>query len=118
MALGDRRGGFQVAAQAWRGDRVLAKPDALGPAHQVRRGVEAGADAGGQQGLVHQGADRALAVGARHLHGGKAALGVAKLGEGGLEAIESQVDAAAAEGLDQVGEIVELSAHGCFSCQG
>ena len=112
VALGDRRGGLQVAAQGWRGDRGVAQPDALGPAHQVGRGVEAGADAGGQQRLVHEGADRALAVGAGHLHGGEATLGMAQLGQGGLQAIEPQVDAAAAEGFDQVGEAVALSGHG------
>jgi hypothetical protein len=37
---------------------------------------------------------------------------MAQLGQGGLQTIEPQVDAAAAEGFDQVGEAVALSGHG------
>ena len=81
---------------------MVADADPLAPTHQMGGGVEAGVDAGGQQAAVHQGGDRALAVGARHLNGCELVFGVTQLGEGRLEPIEAEVDPAAAEGFDQI----------------
>ena len=74
-----------------------------------------GAIASGLQGLLGGMIDVGRPVEAKVplvVVGDGAGMGGVPVVQGGLEAIESQVDAAAAEGLDQVGEIVELSAHG------
>ena len=92
----------ELLAQGRFADRTIANADSLAPTHQMGGGVEAGVDAGGQQAAVHQGGDRALAVGARHLNGRELALGMAQLGEGGLEPIQAEVDPAAAERFDQI----------------
>ena len=67
-----RCGRLQVATQHRRRNQIGPKAHALTPAHQVGRGVEPNAQARGQQPLVHQGGNRAFAVGASHLHRGKA----------------------------------------------
>ena len=92
----------KLVAQGRFADRIFANADPLAPTHQMGGGVEARLDAGGQQAAVHQGGDRALAVGARHLNGRELALGMAQLGEGGLEPIQAEVDPAAAERFDQI----------------
>jgi hypothetical protein len=43
---------------------------------------------------------------------------MAQFSQGGLQTIEAQVDAATAEGLDQVGEAVQRSGRGLFNPQG
>ena len=106
MGPGHGRSPLKMAAQVGRSNRTGPQPDALGPAHQVRRGVQPGVDACCQQDLVHQGADRAFAIGAGHLHGRKLPLGMAELGQGRLQPLESQIDAAAAERFDQIGKVV------------
>ena len=64
----------------------MARPadrDALVHAHEVGRGVEARAEPGGAQARVQIGADRALAVGARHEQARGGALRMAQGGDAG-----------------------------------
>jgi hypothetical protein len=63
------------------GDLFARHADALVHAHEVRRGVEAGAVAGGAQDTLEHSGGRALAVGPGDEHRGEAALRVAQGGQ-------------------------------------
>ena len=63
------------------GDLRAAQPDALADAHQVRRGVQTGRVAGGQQHRLEKRRGRALALGPGDDHRGERALRVPEPGE-------------------------------------
>ena len=69
------------------------KLDALVEAHQVRRGVDVHARAGGFEYRLEIGGDRALAVGAGDVHDRRQlVVGIAELAEQPLDAAERQID--------------------------
>ena len=71
-----------------------AEPVALVETHQMRRGIDMHALAGGLQDRAHEGDGRALAVGAGDVdHRRQVPLGMAERGEQPLDAVERQVDA-------------------------
>ena len=84
------------------GDRAAIDADALGRLDQMRRGEQAGAQAGGAQPGFDHGAGGAFAVGAGDVHDARQAFGIA-------ERLEQRGDALQAElgGLDFVAERVE-----------
>ena len=99
-------GRLELAAQSCWGDRLGTKPNALGPALQVRRGIQPGPNPGRQQHPVHEGADRPLAIGAGHLNRRKAPLGMTEVGQGRLQPLKPEIDAPPAERLNQISKVV------------
>lgn len=94
----DRRPHEARPAREVRGqDGVAADAHALGDADEVRARVEADAIAGGVQDRREEGGGRALAVGAGHGHGEHVAVRVTEAREGGLDALEAELDAAPGE---------------------
>ena len=85
--------------------------DALMEAHQVRRGVDVHALAGGLQHGLEEGRHRALAVGAGDVDDRRQALlGMAELGQQRLDAAERQVDQPRVQRL-QLGQNVIARGH-------
>ena len=102
LALGDRA---RLAVGA-------GKLDALVEAHEMRRGVDVHALAGGLQHRLQEGRERALAVGAGDVdHRRQAVLRVAELGEQRLDAAERQVDQPRMQRLE-LGQQLVARAHG------
>ena len=79
VIVGDK-GVFHADLRDLMGDlrRTRENPDSLVDAHQVRRGVEAGAQAGGGEDAGESGGGGAFAIGAGDEHGAKALLGIAE----------------------------------------
>ena len=99
---GERAPADQVGAQLGGGDPALTQLQALTPAEQVGRAIHPVAQACFGQDRRQKRADRALAVGARHLHGGEAPLRLAAGRQGPGQAIEAQVHTPAGKGFKQI----------------
>jgi hypothetical protein len=102
MALGNGQPAAQISAQGVCVDPSGIELDAFAPADQVGRAIDAAAPARRQQDAMELGGDRTFAIGACHLNGGKTPFGMATVGQGGLHPIQTQLDATAGEGLQQV----------------
>ena len=100
--VGNRTPAAQVGAQLGGGDPALAQLQALTPAQQMGRAVNAIGQARLRQDRRQERANRSLAVGARHLHGGEAPLRMAPSRQGPGQPIEAEVDAAAGKGFEQI----------------
>ena len=98
----DRTPAAQVGAQLGGGDPALAQLQALTPAQQMGGAVDAVVQTRLRQDRRQERADRSLAVGARHLHGGEAPLRMAPGRQGPGQPIEAEVDAAAGKGFEQI----------------
>jgi hypothetical protein len=79
-------------AELLRGDLSAIDADALGGLDEMRRGVEAGPDAGGAKRAIEEGACGALAVRAGDMDETQRLLRGAKAREEALNAVETQLD--------------------------
>ena len=79
---------------------------ALGESHQVRRGVEPGAEAGRAEDRGEHRRDGALAVGARHVQHAEGLLRVAELAQQGADLVEPRLDAERAARVEALEALV------------
>ena len=108
MLLAERLPALQTRSQLLSPNPIGSDRDALTPTDQMGGAVQAGFQASGLQDRSQGGAYGSLAIGTRHLHGGKTLFWMPACREGLLQAVESQIDAAAAEGLEQIAELDRL----------
>src|SRR5262249_13055588 len=99
--------------------------DALTEVDQMRRGVEAGAHTRLAQRALDERAHRALAVGARDVHGAEARVGIPQRAEQRAGAVESELVLAAFEAIERLepalkpgGHLAPLPAPGLPSARG